>query len=61
MVDEASERIDGTRTSTFGLLLDGVFGSRQIGLKNISSVMSESGEEQSLGVVLSVLALLLLH
>lgn len=39
----------GTRT-TFELTLDGVFGSRVIGLNCPSSIFSESGEEQSLGV-----------
>lgn len=48
-VDDAVERIDGTRSRT-GFALDGVRGSRVIGLKNIISVFSESGEEQSLGV-----------
>lgn len=48
-VDEAVERIDGTRSKT-GFELDGVLGSRLIGLKKIISVLSESGDEQSLGV-----------
>lgn len=48
-VDDAVERIDGTRSRT-GFVLDGVRGSRVIGLKKIISVLSESGEEQSLGV-----------
>jgi hypothetical protein len=48
-VDDAVERIEGTRTRT-GFVLDGVLGSRVIGLKKIISVFSESGEEQSLGV-----------
>lgn len=48
-VDDAADRIDGTRNKT-GFALDGVRGSRVIGLKKIISVFSESGEEQSLGV-----------
>lgn len=57
--DETFDRIDGTRM-TAGFPVEGVFGSRQIGLKKMSSVMSESGDEQSLaGVEFSVLALLL--
>lgn len=47
-VDDAADRIDGTRSGF--VVLRGVFGSRLIGLKNIISVFSESGEEQSLGV-----------
>lgn len=39
----------GTR-KTFELTLDGVLGSRLIGLNCPSSIFSESGEEQSLGV-----------
>jgi hypothetical protein len=48
-VDDAVDRIDGTRNRT-GFALEGVRGSRVIGLKKIISVFSESGEEQSLGV-----------
>lgn len=55
--DEAVDLIDGTRNRT-GFALDGVLGSRVIGLKNIISVLSESGEEQSLGVSDDELSLL---
>jgi hypothetical protein len=47
--DAVVDRIDGTRRRT-SFALDGVRGSRVIGLKKIISVLSESGEEQSLGV-----------
>lgn len=48
-VDDAVDRMDGILSRT-GLELDGVFGSRMIGLKKMSSVFKESGDEQSLGV-----------
>lgn len=49
-VDDAVERIDGTRKSTGCNEDDGVFGWRSIGLKKTNSVFKESGDEQSLGV-----------
>lgn len=52
-MEEAFDRIDGTLKRT-GFEIDGVCGSLVIGLKKISSVFNESGEEQSLGVELSV-------
>lgn len=51
-VEDAVERIDGILRRT-GFVVDAVFGSLVIGLKKISSVFKESGEEQSLGVKLS--------
>lgn len=44
-----TDRNVGTR-NTFELALDGVLGSRLMGLKCPSSIFSESGDEQSLGV-----------
>lgn len=46
-VDEAVDRNEGTLR---GFEIDGVFGSRVMGLKNTISFLMESGEEQSLGV-----------
>lgn len=46
-VDEAVDRNEGTLS---GFKIDGVFGSRVMGLKNTISFLMESGEEQSLGV-----------
>jgi hypothetical protein len=48
-VDDAVDLIEGTRRRT-DFALDGVRGSRTIGLKKIISVLRESGDEQSLGV-----------
>lgn len=48
-VDVLTDRTVGTR-NTFGLVLDGVLGSRLIGLKCPNSIFRESGDEQSLGV-----------
>lgn len=47
LVDEAADRIEGTLR---GFEIDGVFGSREMGLKKTISFLMESGEEQSLGV-----------
>lgn len=48
-VEVLADRTVGTR-NTFELALDGVLGSRLMGLKWPSSIFSESGDEQSLGV-----------